>query len=69
MNCKICKSDLFAQENTIGKPLCYDICQFCWEELKKEKIEEYKKNGCVPITRGFISKEWREWCAKYGLQP
>jgi len=56
-------------ENTIGKPLEFDVCLPCWDSLTKKKINNYLNNGVVPITRNFVSVEWKQYCAKYGLRP
>ena len=69
IKCKLCESDLFPQENTIGKPLEYDICQVCWEELTDAQRKKYIEDGCVPITRFMVTQEWKDWCAKYDLRP
>ena len=69
IKCKICDSDLFPSENTIGKPLEYNICQCCWEEISNKQRQEYLKDGCIPITRFCLQPFWTKWCEKYGLKP
>jgi len=68
-NCKLCKNEVFQYENTIGKPMSYDICLMCWDDLTDKQRQEYIKNGVVPITRLIVDKNWKDYCAKFGLRP
>ena len=68
-NCKICNNEIFQQENTIGKPLEYDICRICWEDMPDDQRQKFIKDGVVPITRFVVTDEWRQFCDKYGMKP
>ena len=69
MRCKICKDNLFPNENSIGKPLSYNVCLNCWEELPKNKRDIFVKDGVIPITRFVITDDWRKFCKKYNMSP
>lgn len=67
-NCKECNNELFQNENSIGKPFEYDICSMCWEDLPIEKIEYYKQDGVIPITRSIVTEDWKTFCNKFGFK-
>ena len=69
IKCKECGNELFQGENSIGKPLEYDICTMCWEDLDLDKYNKYIKDGVVPITRSVMNKSWIRFCSKYNMKP
>jgi len=62
--CKLCKEELFEMENCFGDTKDMSkICCECFEHLPKNK-----RKGIVPVTRGFITKEWKDYVHKFGLE-
>ncbi len=62
--CKLCKEELFENENCFGKlkDMSY-ICCNCFENLSKDK-----RKGIVPVTRGFVTPEWKNYVHRFGLE-
>ena len=62
--CKICKEELFENENCFGDIKDMGkICCGCFEEMPKNK-----RKGIVPVTRGMITPEWKEYVHRFGLE-
>jgi len=62
--CKLCKEELFDNENCFGDTTDRGyICCSCFEELSKGQ-----RKGIVPVTRGYVTQEWKEYVHKFGLE-
>ena len=68
-NCLKCKNPINDMQNTIGLPLDYDICLYCWENMTDKQRQKHIDKGVVPITRFVVDEEWKEYCKKYGMRP
>lgn len=62
--CKLCKEVLFEMENCFGniKDMFY-VCCNCFENLPQDK-----RKGIVPVTKGMVTPEWKDYVHKFGLE-
>jgi len=62
--CKICKEEMFENENCFGDTEdMAKICGSCFEQMKPSE-----RKGIVPVT-SIMTDAWKEHCKKFNLIP